>query len=175
MSASSRATSRAHQGMPYDSLHCLRVCASRPCRLVPLIIIYFLHLLVWMGASASETCHAYSRTYIKLRGCITHPYMVYVCDCSTVSEVVVPVVCNHSAMLLAVLDIDSDHPAAFDEVSASRCLAICSCRWWLSCSGWHSFITTGRVPMLSDKCVSPPCSHAKHYLRTKVHFMPSCR
>ena len=40
------------------------------------------------------------------------------CDSRSLSEVVVPVF-NNSGRLIAVLDVDSDRPAAFDETDAS--------------------------------------------------------
>ena len=55
---------------------------------------------------------------------------------STQSEVVVPVVAaaapaeeGHQGQLLAVLDVDSDHTNAFDEVDAKHLEALCS---WLA-------------------------------------------
>lgn len=47
------------------------------------------------------------------------------CASSTRSEIVVPVV-TPNGRLLAVLDVDSDYPAAFTEADASALLAICN-------------------------------------------------
>jgi GAF domain-containing protein len=47
------------------------------------------------------------------------------CASSTLSEVVVPVV-TPDGRLLAVLDVDSDHPAAFTSVDAAELEAICA-------------------------------------------------
>jgi GAF domain-containing protein len=49
--------------------------------------------------------------------------------CSTQSELVVPLVCPRSQQLLAVLDVDSNHAAAFDEVDARQLEELCS---WLA-------------------------------------------
>jgi GAF domain-containing protein len=48
---------------------------------------------------------------------------------STQSEVVVPLVCPRSQQLLAVLDVDSNHAAAFDEVDARHLEELCN---WLA-------------------------------------------
>jgi putative methionine-R-sulfoxide reductase with GAF domain len=48
---------------------------------------------------------------------------------STQSEVVVPLVCPRSQQLLAVLDVDSNQPAAFDEVDVQQLEALCG---WLA-------------------------------------------
>jgi L-methionine (R)-S-oxide reductase len=47
------------------------------------------------------------------------------CSSTTRSEIVVPVV-TADGQLLAVLDVDSDEPAAFDEVDRKNLEAICS-------------------------------------------------
>lgn len=46
------------------------------------------------------------------------------CSSSTLSELVVPVV-NADGAVCAVLDLDSDHPAAFDARDVEYCEAIC--------------------------------------------------
>ncbi|KAF6256448.1 putative GAF sensor protein [Scenedesmus sp. NREL 46B-D3] len=51
------------------------------------------------------------------------------CASSTQSEVVVPLVSPLSQQLLAVLDVDSDHAAAFDEVDAQQLEQLCT---WLA-------------------------------------------
>ncbi|KAG2496376.1 hypothetical protein HYH03_005604 [Edaphochlamys debaryana] len=57
------------------------------------------------------------------------------CASSTRSEVVVPVVEEGSGRLMAVLDIDSDHPAAFTEVDAKHLEELCA---WLGRQGYRS-------------------------------------
>jgi len=47
------------------------------------------------------------------------------CSSTTRSELVVPV-CTPDGNLRGVLDIDSDHPAAFDEVDAAAVEALCA-------------------------------------------------
>ncbi|MEX0324610.1 MAG: GAF domain-containing protein [Puniceicoccaceae bacterium] len=47
------------------------------------------------------------------------------CSSTTQSEIVLPVV-DKSGTLRAVLDIDSDHPAAFDAVDEQELAAICA-------------------------------------------------
>ena len=47
------------------------------------------------------------------------------CSVSTRSEIVVPV-CGEDGSLLAVLDVDSDLPAAFDEVDREALEALCA-------------------------------------------------
>lgn len=47
------------------------------------------------------------------------------CSSSTKSEIVVPVIAP-SGRLLAVLDVDSDHPAAFGEVDARHLESLCA-------------------------------------------------
>lgn len=46
--------------------------------------------------------------------------------CSTMSEIVVPLVSASSQKVIAVLDIDSDLPAAFDEVDQRHLEEFCS-------------------------------------------------
>ena len=52
------------------------------------------------------------------------PYHI-ACSCTTRSELVLPV---HDAAgaLIAVLDVDSDHPAAFDEVDERNLTRVCA-------------------------------------------------
>uniref|UniRef100_A0A383V6J3 GAF domain-containing protein n=1 Tax=Tetradesmus obliquus TaxID=3088 RepID=A0A383V6J3_TETOB len=47
------------------------------------------------------------------------------CASSTQSEVVVPLLCPASRQLLAVLDVDSNTPAAFDEVDVTHLEQLC--------------------------------------------------
>ena len=47
------------------------------------------------------------------------------CSSSTLSEIVVPVIAP-GGRLLAVLDVDSDRPAAFDEVDRTALEALCA-------------------------------------------------
>jgi len=48
------------------------------------------------------------------------------CSSTTVSEIVVPVLDRTDSTVLAVLDIDSDHPALFDEVDQAALEAVCA-------------------------------------------------
>jgi hypothetical protein len=52
------------------------------------------------------------------------PQHELICPCRTQSEIVVPVIHEGSQALMAVLDSDSDSPAAFDEVGnkGQQCL-----------------------------------------------------
>lgn len=54
---------------------------------------------------------------------------------STQSEIVVPLLSPHSHTVIAVLDVDSNYPAAFDEVDQQHLEAFCS--WLASKYGSH--------------------------------------
>lgn len=56
------------------------------------------------------------------------------CSSSTRSEIVVPVV--NDGRLLAVLDVDSDHPAAFDDLDQTRLESLCRALGERFSDGW---------------------------------------
>eukprot|EP00882_Tetradesmus_deserticola_P012965 GHRQ01013745.1.p1 GENE.GHRQ01013745.1~~GHRQ01013745.1.p1 ORF type:complete len:171 (+),score=62.06 GHRQ01013745.1:1149-1661(+) len=59
-----------------------------------------------------------------------HAFLGHIaCASSTQSEVVVPLVAPSSQQLLAVLDVDSNHAAAFDEVDVQQLEQLCH---WLA-------------------------------------------
>lgn len=57
------------------------------------------------------------------------PRLLHRMVCSTQSEVVVPLVVPATSQVLAVLDVDSDDPAAFDDVDAAQLERLCM---WLA-------------------------------------------
>ena len=71
-------------------------------------------------------CGAVAATGTLLRLDDVHAFPGHIaCSSTTVSEIVVPVF-DRTGALRAVLDIDSDEPAAFDEVDEAELTAICT-------------------------------------------------
>jgi GAF domain-containing protein len=75
---------------------------------------------------ARGVCGAAARTRTTQRVADVEAFPGHIaCSATTRSEIVVPVV-TPDGTLLAVLDVDSDEPAAFDEIDQRNLEALCA-------------------------------------------------